>query len=267
VPVDREAILAAARTALERDGSLPRTSIRPPALRDEVVEALGAEGYEVTPRFVRVPLARQLETVLLERLHLPLKGLGAHVVGATGAEAQKAALELVDAGKAHRVLRTDADTIVCVSEKVLSGSKLAALMKRLATLVEQLRRTSRKGARVGLLRADVENELASVLPAEGKDSAAPEAPSALSRILRAIDAARDERIGLSFVPRVSELLANELDAAAVKRTLLEAESRGLVELRPEGGLGRLSDREAQACPEGLHGTRLSWARRRDQVLS
>jgi len=266
--VDREAPLAAARATLGRDRFLPCSSIRPAAVREAVVDALRADGYEVTARFVRVPLAVQIETVLRERAHLPLKSVATHVVGATAKEAQAAALELVDAGKAHRVLRTDADSIVWGSERVVSGSKLAAVTQRLTLLVAQLRRASRKGARVGVLRTDLESALSSVLPAERvKDSQPPETASALSRILRAIDAARDEQIGLSFIPRVMELLAGELDVAAVKRTLLEAESRGLVELRPEGGLGRLSDREMQACPEGLHGTRLSWARRRDQVLS
>jgi hypothetical protein len=40
---------------------------------------------------------------------------------------------------------------------------------------------------------------------------------------------------------------------------------GLLELRPEGGIHRLSDEELAACPEGPHGTRLSWARRTEVV--
>jgi hypothetical protein len=76
-----------------------------------------------------------------------------------------------------------------------------------------------------------------------------------------VDRAR-EGDGLSFVPKVVALVQPELDREGAKMALLEAEAEGLLELRPETGLGRLSEAEQLACPEGSYGTRLSWARRR-----
>ncbi len=81
------------------------------------------------------------------------------------------------------------------------------------------------------------------------------------QLLRAVDGARDDRMGLSFVPRIVRALAPEWDLQAAHALLLEACRRGLVELRPESGLGRLSEEELRACPPGPQGTRLSWARR------
>jgi hypothetical protein len=83
--------------------------------------------------------------------------------------------------------------------------------------------------------------------------------SPLDRVLEAIDAERNDS-GLSFVPNVVRRLAPELDMAAAKRALLDAATRGLVELRPEAGLGRLSEEELDASPAGPQGSRLTWAR-------
>ena len=47
--------------------------------------------------------------------------------------------------------------------------------------------------------------------------------------------------------------------------LLAAAMAGFLELRPEGGIKRLSEQELLVCPEGPHGTRLSWARRTEMV--
>jgi hypothetical protein len=43
-----------------------------------------------------------------------------------------------------------------------------------------------------------------------------------------------------------------------KRALIDGAARGLFELEPESGMGRLSGEDAELCPRGPMGTRLSW---------
>jgi hypothetical protein len=86
----------------------------------------------------------------------------------------------------------------------------------------------------------------------------------MNSLLSAVDATRDPRTGLSFVPAIVARLKAELDSARVTAALLEAARNGLLELRPEGGIQRLSREELLVCPPGPQGTRLSWARRPDR---
>jgi hypothetical protein len=267
-PPDPNALAAESRALLDRQKVILRSAVGPLAVRDEVIEMLRSEGFEVTAKVVRVPIQRQLAAVLDDGTYVAIKGIRAYVRGATAKEAQLAARALADTGQAHRVMRTSAETLVPASAQVLAGAALTAVASRLAALVKQVQVAARRGRDVGVLRADLEASLAAALPQRSASGSRPrpERSPALSRVLRAIDVAHDDGLGLSFVPKVAGLLAADLDAATVKRALLEAASCGLVELRPEGGLGRLSDAELQACPDGPQGTRLSWVRR-TEVLS
>jgi hypothetical protein len=96
-----------------------------------------------------------------------------------------------------------------------------------------------------------------------REAATPPKPNdeAMQALLAAVDSTRDVRSGLSFVPAVVGRLAPELESSAAVKLLLTAAERELLELRPEGGIGRLSEAELAVCPSGPHGTRLSWARR------
>jgi hypothetical protein len=268
MPPDPNALVAASRALLEHQKVISRSAVGPPVVRDEVIRMLRSEGFEVTAKVVRVPVQRQLTAVLDDGTYVPIKGICAYVLGATAKDAQLAARALAGTGRAHRVMRTNAETLVPASAQVIAAEALTSVVMRLSAMVKQLQAAARKGKGVGVLRADLEASLAAALPPKGMGSSSRRADSIpeLSRILRAIDTARDDGLGLSFVPKVAGLLAADIDLATVKRTLLEAASRGLVELRPEGGLGRLSDAELQACPDGPQGTRLSWVRR-TEVLS
>lgn len=84
---------------------------------------------------------------------------------------------------------------------------------------------------------------------------------ALAELLSALDAAHDARSGMSFVPAIVRQLSAAMTAPEALDLLLQAARRELIELRPEGGLGRLSHEELALCPPGPAGTRLSWARR------
>jgi hypothetical protein len=82
-------------------------------------------------------------------------------------------------------------------------------------------------------------------------------------LLDVLDATRDARTGLSFVPRVVERLLPSVSLAVAHEMLLQAARDERIELRPEGGLGRLTNDELGLCPAGPGGMRLSWARRLD----
>jgi hypothetical protein len=128
-----------------------------------------------------------------------------------------------------------------------------------AELAKTLQTASKKGLRV--LRSDTRDLLDRVLESPRATTAKKGAPRLeLPRLLGAVDKVRDPS-GLAFVPKIVASLGPEVDRETAKAALLEAESRGLLELRPETGLGRLSEAELLSCPEGAQGTRLSWARR------
>ena len=82
-------------------------------------------------------------------------------------------------------------------------------------------------------------------------------------VLGALDATRDARTGLSFVPHLVQRLLSGTPVAAIHAALLAAAREERIELRPEGGLARLTREELGLCPPGPSGTRLSWARRLD----
>jgi len=257
---DTVALLSAAVATLDRDKAVARSSLGPPAVRDGLVESLRRRGYEVGPKFVRVPIAAQLEEALREGNFIALKTLGVHVRGAAAAEAREAALLLVEKGQAHLVLRTHSETLVPARTDIVSGKALTAAAARATDLAKYLQKAARKKG-TSVLRSDVRELLEGALHDLQHGRARAVDPGLkVPRILRAVEKARDATLGLSFVPKVVALLADELDRDAAKAALLEAASRGLLELRPEGGLGRLSEAERLACPEGPQGTRLSWAR-------
>jgi len=64
-------------------------------------------------------------------------------------------------------------------------------------------------------------------------------------------------IGLAFVP---EVLAGATDATRAKASLIRAARMGLIELRPDAGLGRYTQAELDAAPDGPQGSKLMWAR-------
>jgi hypothetical protein len=257
---DTAALLATAIATLDRDKAIARSSLGPSSVRSDLVETLRRRGYEVSPKFVRVPLVKQLEDALRDGSYLALKTIGTHVRGATVAEARKAALLLVEKAGAHLALRTQAKTLVSSAADVVTGKELATTAARTSDLAKYLQRAARKTG-MSVLRSDVRELLDRALEDRGGTRRKADAALQLPRVLRAVDNAKDATLGLSFVPKIVALLAPDLDRDAAKVALLDAASRGLLELRPEGGLGRLSEAERLACPEGPQGTRLSWARR------
>jgi hypothetical protein len=267
---DLGALIEIARAALQRDGAVKVAKLGPAAVRAEVVAALVKDGFEATKSAVRRPVGEQLAAALADGAFISLKTVGAHVVGATAAEGKKAALALVSAGRARLVVRGAEEVLVPASTAVLSREQVARLVR--FSKVAAKAAASKSGA--ALLESDVIEALQEVVPslASARGEAAlvagklpGDARGKLATLLSAVDETRDARTGLSFVPAIVAKLSPSLGSDATSRLLVEAATEGVIELRPEGGLGRLSEQELAVCPPGPQGTRLSWARRLGEV--
>jgi hypothetical protein len=177
------------------------------------------------------------------------------------------------------VLRTRSEVLVARGEDIVGSKELEEAAARAAELARVLQTASKK--KLSILRSDARDLLDRVFegrsPEEAMRDVGPRkndrpglsgqtstvdesAPrGVLSRLMGAVNEAMDPS-GLAFVPKVVHALAPDVDRETAKAALLDAASRGLLELRPETGLGRLSEAELLSCPEGAQGMRLSWAR-------
>jgi hypothetical protein len=251
---------------LRREGAVRLSELKPKALRDVLLPRLLADGFELTAAFVRRPPIEQLRAALAERAVIPERELAGVVRGVSAGELRRVLAAALERGELRRILCDRTALIVSDPRLVLDGARLSALSDAVALLAKRLTAARRK--HVGLLASDVEDELSALQRVLGSGAPLRRAPptdggadAALERVLAAIDAARDEHTGLSFVPRVVEHLQPELSVSKVHAVLLGAARDELIELRPEGGLARLSPAELSLCPPGPAGTRLSWARR------
>lgn len=273
--VDEAAIIAALREELQREGVAKLSRIKPARLRAEIAEKLVQEGFEATKTLVRQPLHAQLRAALQHGALVPVKSLASHVRGASATELKRLTQTSVGEGMARLVLRGTAELLAGAEVQVLSGLEVEALRMRVLGLAKALEKvTRRKG--LSLLASDATAALSEALTAvneplrakAGKSAPRPASPQpqqqhddAMGALLEAVAYTRDVRTGLSFVPSVVGHLAPALSTNAAVKLLLAAAERELLELRPEGGIGRLSEAELSVCPPGPHGTRLSWARR------
>jgi hypothetical protein len=259
--------------AIRRENAVKVAALGPKAIRALVISNLVSQGFESTKTFVRKPISVQLSAALADGAFVPLKSVAEHVAGASPVEAKSAARGLVAEGKALIVQRGTEEVLVPASSGVLSREELAAF-DRVAKLVSKAAR-SKTG--VSLLCSDLAQALEQALPrsysalAKGggrnvSPSEKPRIPAVVSRLLSAVEATRDAQTGLSFVPAVVASLRADWGPDATNAALLDAANRGLLELRPEGGINRLSAEELALCPPGPQGTRLSWARRTENVV-
>jgi hypothetical protein len=272
--VDAAAIESAVRDELEREGVAKLSQIIPAHLRQEITEKLASDGFEVTKSVVRRPLQAQLRAALQHGALLPVKALASHVRGATATELKSLTQVAVREGLARLVLRGTAEALAGPDVRLISGVEAEALRASVVGLGKALEKVTKKSA-LSLLADDVSAALSEALTTLRERSPAaarlkppqPTVPDqhphddAMQSLLDAVDSTRDGRTGLSFVPAVVGRLAPTLSTSAAVKLLLTAAERELLELRPEGGIGRLSDAELSVCPPGPHDTRLSWARR------
>lgn len=279
---DVERTLLELRERLRAEGALKLTSLAPKSLRGSLVSQLASEGYELTRTWLRRPLHAQIREALAHGALVTRKDLSSLVRGASTAEVARALTELSRAGEVFLVLRGKHETFTGASTELLAGESLRSLSDAMARLSKVLSAANKKRG-AALLRSDVQELLAQAnawLPARTADApreslerdranaghAAERGRSETGQrasLLDALDATRDERTGLSFVPRLMGHLLPDVPLAMAHEVLLEAARDEVIELRPEGGLGRLSTQELELCPPGPGGTRLSWARRVD----
>ncbi|MFO0618651.1 MAG: hypothetical protein U0414_39025 [Polyangiaceae bacterium] len=245
---DIDALVANAEREIASVGSIALAKLGPKAVRADVARALASRGFEVGKTRVERPARDRVRALLAEGAFLPVAALGTRVKGLGASRAKALAAELVARGEAKRVLRTTTETLVPAREPALDEEEVAALGAALTALARTCAAASKK--RAGLLRVDVESALERIRRAAG------EAPGGVDA---AIARLADPTTGLAFVPRVVDALA-PMRLAAAHAALLEAEREGRVELRPEGGLARLSAAERDACVPGPAGSVLSWAR-------
>lgn len=305
-----ESVLTQLRSRLSAEGAVKLSTLKPAGLREAVAPRLLAEGFEVTPAFVRRPLAAQLHDALARQGAVAKSELPRVVRGANRSELEQTVLGAAGRGELQRALRVrvepaagrraprirgNEELVVGAGQSVLAGERLTSLRATCTGLAKLLDAASKK-KNVGLLASDVAHMLSAArrvldddsalngttapnrsTPAGELAGAAPRAPAAaraalpatraadpvaaLARLLAAVDAVHDERTGLSFVPAIVQRLSSDMAVATAQEALLSAARRELIELRPEGGLGRLSSEELALCPPGPAGSRLSWARR------
>lgn len=258
--------LDALRERLKADGAVQLSKIRPPALKEAAIARLPEEGYELGKSWLRRSIAEQVRAALAHGALLTKTALAASVLGATGPELQRALAALEASGEVRRVLRGARESFAGAEAEVLGVNEQRALLEPVMELATLLKAAAKKKGAT-LLASDVEGLLhrAAALAAPARTGAAAASKSSgregLYRVLAALDATREERTGLSFVPRLVQRVITDMPAAVAHQVLLAAARDELIELRPEGGLARLTEQELELCPPGPGGTRLSWARR------
>lgn len=257
-PVDTDALLLRVDELIERHGAVPRhewSSLRRhlPALRPQ----LHARGYEVGST-VRRPLEEQL-LQLVDQGFVPQKGIEKRLSGATAKEAKEATQRLIARGEAVVVMREAGLGVIRKSSDGRVAHDLDEILRCLTNAQRLVRRARSKRGGCGVLREDLVRPLSRWMNGAHEE---------------------DERATRSDADRLEETLAQEIrrrlradshpihvpallrsvgaSAEAGKRALLAAAARGVIALEPESGMGRLSPEDAEWCPIGPMGTRLSW---------
>lgn len=250
VPIEQAVATFAA--AVREAGALPSTALSrhgvKKAARPEALALLANLGLEITATRVRVPLAEQLLAHVSPGRAVAVRALCRAVAGATAKEVQAGLAKLAGEGRLTLAVRS-VELVATRDVAALAPAELRALEKGVATLAKALAIARRKSAT--LLRADVEQALGLSLPLAATVTA--------EKVFAAVARLR-ESSGLTFVPALIRALGGSIAREAVHAELLAGARAGVFELRPESGLGRLTETELADCVAGPQGSRLSWVR-------
>lgn len=255
-----EAAVASARTLLEAKSMATGAQLGAAAVRPQVVQRLCGEGYEPTSKGVRVALAVQFGKLSAQGRPIPVADLKKRLKGASAKDLQEFVAELRRTSKVKLVLRGKQPCLVSTSEHVVEPRALETIAKKLKATVLWLEKARKDKLALSVLDADLAAELDTVKSLLGKGRSKEAEPLVpLPVALRgAILALRDEDSRLASIPEVSRRLRERATSNEVIEVLLSEFRRGALELRPEGGLGRLSAEDAALCPRGAGGVPLSW---------
>lgn len=266
--IDWSATLAAARDSLATRHVLTATDLGklgvPPPLRAGLLDELVGPGVERTTKGVRRSLAAQLEAALATRGSLPVAGLAKAAAGGTPAEVKVATQRLLQDGRAALVVRGKAEVLMPVSEALLSRERLVALDRAVLSMAGQCKKAlAAKGGPRTLLATDVQELFLDLVVGKQGGARTPTntSPSLTEpRLLDLIKKHTQPTMGLAFVCDVVRALLPTVPLGAIHESLLAAARARRIELRPESGVGRLSELESWLCPPGPLDTRLSWVR-------
>jgi hypothetical protein len=260
--IDLDALVGRIDDLVRAHGALPRDELR--AIKRHlfaIAPRLVARGLEVGSN-VRRPLEAQLLDLANDGF-MPRKGLERRVAGASAREVKETVERLVRGGALVDVVRESGPGLMTPGGDVLDAMDLAELLRCLSKVQKLVRRARpARGTRPTVLRGDVSAPLArwiepaiDAVPAAESPRRAGSSPlvDVLAREIRR----RSRETSLPI--RVPDLLrATGTPVAEGKRALIDGAALGLFELEPESGMGRLSGEDAELCPPGPMGTRLSW---------
>jgi len=257
------ASVADAEKRVRELGAVPASKLLPKGLsrtgQAAFLEALARAGLERTGTRVRVPVDLQLMNRLAQG-PAPLKGLAKRLAAVTEAELRRSVTRLVANSSILVVMRDGKEWLSPPTGNELALAELESfrvLARRIAALDKSLG-SGKKAPPRTLDRNDV-------VAALGLFSGAPVVPHGDSRtpadrILEALRRAADSQTGLARVPDAVRTLLPTMSDGEARSALLELDTRGFIELRPESGIGLLSDEDAALCPRGARGVVLSFAR-------
>ncbi len=238
--------------AVRRSGAIPLARLTRVKLTRRATgllhEQLARRGLEQTGRAARVPVREQVLAAIAGG-PIATAAVRKQVRGLAGAgELAVAIADLVRSGRAAVVVRGGVEHVAPPSPEVLAPRELAAvveLARALGKAVARLRARAGKPAR-SLWRGDVLALLEEARAALG---------DGLESIVEAVRHHASPATGLAAVPAIARALGRD-----IRQPLLAAAAAGLVELRPESGVGLLAPADADLCPRGPDGWPLSWAR-------
>ncbi|MEZ4298976.1 MAG: hypothetical protein R3B70_28765 [Polyangiaceae bacterium] len=259
--------LVCARGAVPRN-KLPDWSKLAPVAQSQLVEALVARGLEVGEKgALRLPLRRQVLSMTEAGARVAWKQAPKRVLGAAPAERAEALALALSSGDLRAVVRTKVDTLVGAKEDVLAPAEVEALVKAHEALGAVLKLVRKKLAPKGPLarvqKTLLRDDLAQLVAPFAPHAAArrPSGDSDADRVLRRVREMEQPPVLLVWIPDLVKSLAPHMPSERALSALLDLRRRGIVDLRLESGVGRLSPEDAALCPRNADGYPLSNALR------
>lgn len=210
--------------------------------RAALLEALSRQGLERGERHVRVPLLEQLEGLLAAEGEVLENGLFQRLAGTESKDEVAHAVEVALArGAAVRAIGAAGAVVLARTADVVPDDVAEALAVAVPDAHKRIKAAQKKG--LPLHRSILEG-------------LAPDAAGDLeAQLLEAIGRRRGPLVP---IPELVREIGGPLDA--VHRTLFALAEGGRVELRPESGVGSLTEEDAGLCPRTPEGVCLSYLR-------